>query len=101
MSREDVQIVRGLLGPFEQADMAPLYRDDATAAALIEVTAAAIAAEFERVFGRDDVGRSSYTGAEGLRAGMLDWLEPWDSYHAGVEDVTDAGQGRVLVLTRD
>jgi len=42
-----------------------------------------------------------YRGAEGLRAGMLDWLEPWDSYHAGVEDVIDAGHGRVLVLTRD
>jgi ketosteroid isomerase-like protein len=26
---------------------------------------------------------------------------PWESYHAGVEDVIDAGDGRVLVLTND
>ena len=101
MSQEDVEIVRRLLGPFEQVDMAPLYRDDAIAAAFIAATADAITADFECVFIRDDVGRSTYRGAEGLRAGMLDWLEPWDSYHAGVEDVIDAGHGRVLVLTRD
>ena len=100
MSQEDIEIVRGLLGPF-QREMTPLYRDDAIAAALIEATADAIAADFECVFIRDDVGRSTYRGAEGLRAGMLDWLEPWDSYHAGVEDVVDATHGRVLVLTRD
>ena len=101
MSQEDVEIVRRLLGPFEQVDKAPLYRDDAIAAAFIAATADAITADFECVFIRDDVGRSTYRGTEGLRAGMLDWLEPWDSYHAGVEDVIDAGHGRVLVLTRD
>jgi ketosteroid isomerase-like protein len=101
MSQEDVEIVRRLLGPFEQVDMAPLYRDEAIAATLITATADAITADFECVFIRDDVGRSTYRGAEGLRAGMLDWLEPWDSCHAGVEDVIDAGHGRVLVLTRD
>ena len=101
MSQDDVEIVRRLLGPVEQVDMAPLYRDDAIAAAFIAATADAISADFECVFIRDDVGRSTYRGAEGLRAGMLDWLEPWDSYHAGGEDVIDAGHGRVLVLTRD
>src|SRR5947207_13821950 len=101
MSKEDVEIVRRLLGPFEQVDMAPLYRDDAIAAAFIAATADAITADFECVFIRDDVGRSTYRGAEGLRAGMLDWLEPWDSYHAGVEDVIDAAHRRLLVLTRD
>ena len=39
MSQEDVEIVRGLLAPFEQVDMAPLYRDDAIAAAFIAATA--------------------------------------------------------------
>jgi ketosteroid isomerase-like protein len=42
-----------------------------------------------------------YQGVEGLRAGFLDWLEPWGGYDAGVEDVIDAGEGRVVVLTRD
>ena len=81
--------------------MAPLYRDDAIAAGLIEATAAAVTVDFECVFIRDDVGRSTYIGAKGLRTGMLDWLEPWDSYYARVEDVIDAGDGRVLVPTRD
>ncbi|MHB8233706.1 MAG: nuclear transport factor 2 family protein [Solirubrobacteraceae bacterium] len=100
MSQQDVQIVQGLLGPF-QDDMTALYRDDAIAAGLMEATADAIAPDFQCEFIRADVGRSTHRAAEGLRAGMLDWLEPWDSYHAGVEEVIDAGQGQVLVLTRD
>src|ERR1700692_643758 len=84
MSQEDVEIVRRVLGPFEQGDLAPLFRDDAISAS---ITAA--------------VGRVSYSGLDGLRAAWLDWLLPWESYHAGVEDVIDAGDGRVLVLTND
>ena len=101
MSQRDVEIVQRLLAPFEQGDMIPLYRDDVISAAYIAATADAVTEDFECVFIREDVGRSTYHGAEGLRAGMLDWLEPWDCYYAGVEDVIDAGDGRVLVLTRD
>jgi ketosteroid isomerase-like protein len=57
--------------------------------------------DFECVFVRDDVGRAAYSGLDGLRAAWLDWLLPWENYHAGVEDVIDAREGRVLVLTRD
>ena len=34
MSQENVEIVRALLGPFEQGDIIPLYRDDAISAAM-------------------------------------------------------------------
>ena len=34
-------------------------------------------------------------------AAWRDWLLPWESYRADVEDVIDAGEGRVLVLNRD
>lgn len=101
MSEQDVELVRALLAPFEQGDMIPMWRDDTIVAARREATADRLTPDFECVFVRQDVGRSTYSGVDGLRAAWLDWLEPWDSYFAGVEDVIDAGAGRVVVLTRD
>ena len=101
MSRQDVELVRALLAPFEHGDLGPMWRDEEIFAARRERTADLLSADFECVFIREDVGRSTYQGVDGLRAAWLDWLEPWDSYHAAVEDVLDAGGGRVVVLTRD
>jgi hypothetical protein len=101
MSQEDVEIVRRLLGPFEQGDLVPLFRDEAFSASITAASAPFFTADFECVFVRDDVGRSPHSGLDGLRAAWLDWLLPWESYNAGVEDVKDAGNGRVLVLTND
>ena len=101
MSQQDVELVRALLEPFEQGDIIPIWRDDAIHAARREASAHLLTPDFECVFVREDVGRSMYYGVDGLRAAWLDWLEPWDSYHAGIEDVIDAGAGRVVVLTRD
>ena len=101
MSQKDVEIVRQLLGPFEQGDIAPQFRDDAVWASMTPASAPYFTSDFECVFVRDDVGRAAYSGLDGLRAAWLDWLLPWESYHAQVEDVLDAGEGRVLVLTRD
>jgi ketosteroid isomerase-like protein len=101
MSQEDVEIVRGLLAPFEQGDIVPLFRDEAVWASITPASAPLFTPDFECVFVREDVGRASYSGLDGLRAAWLDWLTPWESYHAGVEDVIDAHEGRVLVLTRD
>src|SRR5260370_6033136 len=101
MSQEDVEIVRRFLGPFEQGERVPLFRDEAISAARTAASAPLFTSDFECVFVRDDVGRAAYSGLDGLRAAWLDWLPPWESYHAGVEDVIDAHEGRVLVLTRD
>ena len=101
MSRENVGIVRRLLGPFEQGDIAPLFRDDAINASITAASEPFFTPDFQCVFVREDVGRAEYAGLDGLRAAFLDWLEPWESYHAGVEDVIDAGEDRVVVLTRD
>jgi len=98
---QNVGVVRRLLGPFEQGDIAPLFRDEAIAASINAATEPFVTSDFECVFVREDVGRAAYSGLDGLRAAWLDWLEPWESYHAGVEDVIDAGDGRVVVLTRD
>jgi ketosteroid isomerase-like protein len=101
MSQEHVDIVRRLLGPFERGDLVPSFRDEAISASITAASAPFFTADFECVFVRDDVGRSAYSGLDGLRAAWLDWLLPLESYHAGVEDVIDAGDGRVLVLTND
>ncbi len=101
MSQEDVEIVRRLLGPFEQGDLVALFCDDAISASVTAAIEPFFTSDFEGVFVRDDLGRVAYSGIEGLRAAWQDWLEPWERYHAGVEDVIDAGDGRVVVLTRD
>jgi ketosteroid isomerase-like protein len=101
MSQEDVEIVRRLLGPFEQGDIVPLFCDETISASMTAAGAPFFTSDFECVFVRDDVGRAAYSGLDGLRAAWLDWLLPWESYHAEIEDVIDAGEGRVLVLTRD
>src|SRR6476620_9051922 len=101
VSREDVDLVRGLLAPFEQGDIAPIFRDDAIHAAMQAALADTLTTDFECDFVRDDVGRATYSGMDGLRSAWLDWLAPWESYHAVVEDVIDANGGRVVALNHD
>jgi len=101
MTQENVEIVRRLVGLFEQGDIVPLFRDDAISASMTAASAPFFTSDFECVFVRDDVGRAAYSGLDGLRAAWLDWLLPWESYRTEIEDVIDAHEGRVLVLTRD
>jgi ketosteroid isomerase-like protein len=101
VAHDDVELVRGILGPFEQGDLTPIFRDDTIWAAARVALADTLARDFECEFVRDDVGRAAFSGIDGLRAAWVDWLSPWESYHAVVEDVIDAKDGRVVVLTRD
>jgi ketosteroid isomerase-like protein len=101
MTQRDVEIVRQLLGSFEQGDIVPLFRDEAIWGSITAASASFFTSDFKCVFVRDDVGRAVYSGLDGLRTAWLDWLVPWESYRAEIEDVIDAGEGRVLVLTRD
>jgi ketosteroid isomerase-like protein len=86
MSREDVELVRQLHAPF----------DDDISAAMEAALGDTLAPDFECIFVRDDLGRASYSGIDGLRRAWLDWLAPWESYRAVVEDMIDAGDGRVV-----
>ena len=101
VSQADVELVRGVLGPFEQGDITPIFRDDTIWAAAQVALTDAVTADFECDFVRDDVGRVTFFGIDGLRTAWVDWLSPWESYDAVIEDVIDANEGRVLVLTRD
>jgi ketosteroid isomerase-like protein len=101
VSQENVEIVRRLLGPFEQGDAVVLFGDDTISASITAASEPFFTPDFKCVFVRDDVGRSEYPGLNGLVSAWRDWLEPWDTYRPRVEDVIDAGDGRVVVLTND
>ncbi len=42
----------------------------------------------------------TYSGMAGLRASWLDWLAPWATYRAEIEEAIDCGD-RVLILVHD
>jgi ketosteroid isomerase-like protein len=96
-----VELVRRLLEAYEDTDIAPIFRDEAGWAARIGAVSSLYAQDYECVFVRDDVGRATYSGLDGLSAAFLDWLSPSASYRTEIEAFIDAGEGRVLVLTRD
>src|SRR5436190_647523 len=100
MSQENVEIVRGLQ-PTGDMDLVALFRDEATAAALLETLAPFFHDDVEIVAPTFVSGQGArFIGLEGLRAGWLDWLGPWESYRVEIEDVIDAGDD-VVVLPRD
>src|SRR5436190_16149906 len=100
MSGENVELVRGLQ-PSRDTDLVATFRDDATAAAVMETLSPFFHEDVEIVAPSFVAGEGvRFVGLEGLRAGWLDWLEPWESYRVEVEDVIDAGDDAV-VLVRD
>ena len=100
MSQENVELVRRLQ-PSADTDLVAAFRDDATAAALMETLSPFFHEDVEIVAPSFVAGEGvRFVGLEGLRAGWLDWLEPWESYRVEVEDVIDAGDD-ALVLVRD
>ena len=100
MSQENVELVRGLQ-PSRDTDLVATFRDDATSAAVMETLSPFFHEDVEIVAPSFVAGEGvRFVGLEGLRAGWLDWLEPWESYRVEVEDVIDAGDDAV-VLVRD
>jgi len=95
MSQENVELVRSLQ-PAPDVDLVALFRDETQVfQALLPFL------HDDVIFGGEVVG--TYDEGQGLselKAGWADWLEPWETYRAEIEDVIDAGDD-VLVLTRD
>jgi ketosteroid isomerase-like protein len=98
MSQENVELVRALQ-PSGDMDLVTLFRDEATASALIETLSPFFHEDCEIVaptlIGTQD---ARFVGLEGLRAGWLEWLDPWESYRVEVEDVIDAGDEAVVLV---
>ncbi|TMK99257.1 MAG: nuclear transport factor 2 family protein [Actinobacteria bacterium] len=102
MSQANVELVKSVHPP-SGTNLASLFRQDADSGRF-ERLASLLTADFE-VVGGDLRGRRGLTmgghGIEGLIAAWCDWLHPWETYWTQVEDFTDAGDDRVLVLVRD
>jgi len=101
MSQEDVELVRQLLEPFKDADIAAFFRNETGSAATRAALSSGYAPDFEGTFDRGAFGRAVYSGLDGLWAVWLDWLSPWATYRTEIENFIDAGEGRVVVLLRD
>ncbi|HEY1236962.1 MAG TPA: nuclear transport factor 2 family protein [Solirubrobacterales bacterium] len=98
MSRENVELVRRLQPPPDM-DLVALFRDDEGASRLLSTLGPYVHEDFVAAGSR--LHETEVVGLAGLRAGWADWLEPWDSYRVEIEDVIDAGDEAVVVVTRD
>jgi hypothetical protein len=104
MSQEDVEFVtRFQAAILDTEDVKPLLEDDRLWAGLRDAAIVDPGAEI-RFLGpgqgpeRGLIG--PFQGADGLRAGLREWLDPWEKYRVEVDQVLDAGSGRVLTLVR-
>ena len=94
----NVELVKAALP--EEVDLVEAMASDDPVAALIG-NADNVAPDLEVAFGGSQSGAPAlhYEGLEGLVKGWRDWIEPYESYRLGVEEVIDAGAG-VLTLVR-
>ena len=99
MSRENVELVRGLL-PGPDIDIATLFRDEDAFAAWAEAVAPLFSSDFGLAGAIGGVNEATRHGFDGLREGWLDWLAPWASYRTQIEEIIGLGD-RVVVLVRD
>jgi ketosteroid isomerase-like protein len=89
MSEENVKLVRGLLEKFRRRDhesVFAVYDPD------IEWDASSIAEAIPDLAG-------VYHGHEGVRTYWRRWLQAWDDLQFDVEDVLDAGDDVVALIT--
>jgi ketosteroid isomerase-like protein len=91
-------LIRALLPPPE-VDLARVVRDDEAFAATVAAAGEFLDPGLESAAFWLGGGRS-YRGVEGFRRMWLDWLEPWETYHARVEAIFEEDE-RVIVLIRD
>src|SRR5438132_3429329 len=98
MSQENVELVRGLYPP-PGVDYVRLFGDDGLWAAQAEAMAPFVHDDFECA--QHEFGSARrYVGLDGLRAFLLDWMEPWATYVVELEEAIDLGD-RLLLLNRD
>ena len=96
MSQENVELIRSAL-PRPGTDLIAMFNDDRDSGELMQMG---------RVLDPDFVSVKHFPGAEpdvahglhGLRAGWLDWLAPWASYRAEIEELIDLDDRVVSVL---
>jgi ketosteroid isomerase-like protein len=102
VSRENVELVRSVHPP-SGTDLLSLFSEEMEASGVLRGMSALVTPDFEAIGG--DLSGGGITaggrGIEGLWAAWRDWLRPWGTYWTEVDDFIDAGDERVVVLTRD
>lgn len=96
MSAENVELVTRQIG---DVDLALVIRDEAAWAERMDAIAPRFATDFELVVyvpGEPVRGR----GLEEFRTLFTEWLEPWETYEPGIEEIVDLDE-RVVVLGVD
>jgi uncharacterized protein len=85
MSRENVEIVRGVYEHFDATHTVDLGR-----------LAANVVWDLSNFESRPE--RRLYEGHEGVQEFIGDWLEPWDTYEHDLEALLDAGDEVVVIV---
>jgi ketosteroid isomerase-like protein len=99
MSEENEALVRTIV-PEPDTEMGELFRGEDSFAQMREAVGPLVTEDFESVMVFPGQARRTYPGLEGFRQNWLDWLEPWATYRAEIDEVIDLGE-RVLVLIRN
>ena len=89
MSRENVELVLGL--PVFGLDAAQVSRDADLWAQFAQAVAPFIHEDAEVAFVNPVGGGETFKGLDGLRTAWVDWLAPWESYRAELEQGLDCG----------
>jgi ketosteroid isomerase-like protein len=97
MSQENVEMIRSVL-PGPGIDMIALWNDDSAGGVMMQSWAPVLAPDFVAVKHVPGAEPDTSHGLHGLRAGWLDWLAPWASYRAEVEEMIDLGDRVVSVI---
>ena len=101
MSQEDLELV---IRAFSVAgspnvEMGELMRDDEFWKQNADLFSEDLAVRFVNPEqGGVQLMEQEFRGIEGLREGWGVWMQPWERFEVSVEDMVDAGDGRVLVL---
>jgi len=96
VAEEPVEIVRDAFFP-EGVDLVAALESGEFGRA---VRTNALAGDAEVVFATPSGPPAELRGPTGFLEGWRDWLAPWASYTVTVEELIDAGSGRILALAR-
>jgi ketosteroid isomerase-like protein len=96
MSEDPVVIVRDAFFPEGLDLVAVLESGEFGRAIRVE----ALAEDAEVVFATPSGPRAMFLGPGGFVEGWRDWLAPWASYTVTVEELIEAGGGRILALAQ-
>jgi ketosteroid isomerase-like protein len=101
MSQQDLEVVIRIFSfaGEPRVEMGALMRDDELWERNEELFSDDLAVRFVNPSdGGVQVMEQDFSGIDGLREGWGVWMEPWDEFQVSVEEMIDAGDGRVLVL---